>query len=360
MNEDFIQFEKSIKKKHSINWTPKYIEETRTNLSKATFVPIAIKVFEKLGWDIVFQDETTAEAKRKGHWDKWTEKITVLFEYGKVTVKSVSLGSEMWDNGRNSKRVKLFIYALAQTEKEFDRDDLIELEKEVEKTNYWDDYEIPESLPKPKKRRNPKLWIPIIGGIITSLILGYLIALLSVEGVYILLLFELGAAFAIGYALQLLIKLSDVTNYEKLHYIIIGMVILTFVSNQVFQYQIILNQGNFRPFSFWEFMSVRFENGLNLKDINTGWIGLVISWILQFVVTYFLGIVRMQGALTSYLLNKVPMEVIDFAVYHFVKEKTEDQVRVELSKMGWSDKQDQEQVFECIGSIQGAYEMQRM
>lgn len=66
-------------------------------------MPIVIKAFEKLGWDSVFQDEISAEAKRKGDWDRWTEKISVVYEYRKVKVKSISLENEMWDNGRNSK-----------------------------------------------------------------------------------------------------------------------------------------------------------------------------------------------------------------------------------------------------------------
>jgi hypothetical protein len=54
------------------------------------------------------------------------------------------------------------------------------------------------------------------------------------------------------------------------------------------------------------------------------------------------------------------MEVVDFAFYHFVKEKTEDQVRTELSKMGWTEEQDQDEVFESISAVQGATELNRM
>lgn len=157
MNEELKKYESTIKKKHSFNWTPKFEEEFRTDLSKTVLVPIVIKTFEKLEWDLVFRDEISAEAKRKGDWDRWTEKISVTYEYGKVKVKSVSLGNEMWDNGRNSKRVRLFKYAFQQTEKEFDKEALKELEKEVERKNNWDDYEIPESLPLPQKRKKTEI-----------------------------------------------------------------------------------------------------------------------------------------------------------------------------------------------------------
>ena len=360
MTEELKKYESTIKKKHSFNWTPKFEEEFRTDLNKNVFVPIVIKTFEKLGWDLVFQDEISAEAKRKGDWDRWTEKISVVCEYGKVKVKSVSLGDEMWDNGRNSKRVRLFKYAFQQTEKEFDKEALAELEKEVEKANNWDDYEIPESLPQPKKQKEPQLWIPIVGGIITALILGFIVAFLSVKGIYIIGLFEVGVAIVMGFVLKQLIKVSNYTFYDHLHYLLIGMILITYISNQYFQYQIILNENNFEPFSFWEFMQARFEAGLTIKSLNTGWIGLLISWALQLVITYFVGVLRLSSSLISYSLERVPMEVVDFAYYHFVKEKTEDQVRAELTKIGWNKKQDQDEVFESIGALRGATEYRRM
>ncbi|GAL60571.1 hypothetical protein [Algibacter lectus] len=360
MNEELKKYEPTIKKKHSFNWTPKFEEEIRTDLNKTVIIPIVIQTFEKLGWDLIYKEQTIAEAKRKSDWNRWTEKITVSFDYGKLTIKSVSLGNEMWDNGRNSKRVKLFIHAFQKTEKEYDREAIAELEQEVEKTNNWDDYEIPENLQQPKTRKEPQLWIPIIGGIITSLLLGYIVAFLSVKGIYIIGLFELGVALVMGFVLKQLIKKSNYTIYNHLHYLLIGMILITYVSNQYFQYKIILNENNFQPFSLWEFIQARFKAGLTIKKLNTGWIGLLVSWILQLLITYFVGVLRLSSSLISYLLERVPTEVVDFAYYHFVKDKTEDQVRDELSKMGWTEKQDQEEVFEAIEAIQGATEMNRM
>ncbi len=360
MTEELKKYESTIKKKHSFNWTPKFEEEIRTDLNKTVIIPIVIQTFEKLGWDLVYQDNKNAEAKRKGNWNRWTEKIAISFDYGKLTIKSVSLGNEMWDNGRNSKRVKLFIHAFQKTEKEFDRETLAELEKEVEKKNNWDDYEIPENLPQPKIRKEPLIWIPIVGGLITSLLLGFIVAFLSVKGIYIIGIFEVGVAILMGFVLKQLIKLSNYTFYDHLHYLLIGMILITYISNQYFQYQIILNENNFQPFSFWEFMQARFEAGLTIKKLNTGWIGLLISWGIQLVVTYLIGVLRLASSLTAYQLERVPMEVVDFAYYHFVKEKTDDQVRSELSKKGWTEKQDQDEVFESIGAIQGATELNRM
>ncbi len=360
MTEELNQYEKAIKRKHSFGWTPKYEESFKTGLKETVFTPIAIQTFEKLGWVVVYQDDKTVEAKKEKSWSEWGNKITVTYEYGKVKVKSVSLGNEMWDFGRNSKRVKLFIHVFDETHKSFDSTTIKELEIATERANNWDDYEIPDSLPQPKERREPQFWIPIIGGIITALVLGLMVAFLSVKGIYIIGLFEVAVAIAIGFVFNYLIKLSNYTDYEKLNYILIGTVVLVYVSNQYFQYQIILYENHYEPIGFVEFIKLRLEGGLIIKSLNTGWIGLVLSWVFQLGFTYLIGMLRLVSNLTSYQLDRIPMEVVDFAFYHFVKEKPENQVRMELAKMGWTEKYDQDEVFESIGAVQGAVELNRM
>ena len=62
----------------------------------------------------------------------------------------------------------------------------------------------------------------------------------------------------------------------------------------------------------------------------------------------------------DYVIERVPVEVVDFAYYHFVKEKSEEEVRAELAKKGWSDIRNQDEVFEAISGLQYAYECNRM
>ena len=360
MTEDLKKYSSSIKKEHSIAWTPKFEEEFRTNLNKTVFIPIAVQTFEKLGWDLLYQDEDTAKAQKgRTAWD-WGQEIKVTYKHGKVHVKSVSVGNEFWDRGRNSKRVKLFIYAFKQTEKEYDKEALKELEEEVIRVNNWDDYEIPESLPQAKKRREPKLWMPVIGGILTALLLGFLVAFLSLKGVYVIGLFEVGVALAMAFALKLLIRASNYTFFEQLHYLLIGMIVLTYLSNQYFQYKIILAEDGLSAFGFGEFMQARWKAGLTIKSLNTGWIGLLISWVVQLVLTYIIGALRFISSLTVYQVERIPMEVIEFASYHLIKDKTEAQVRSELSKMGWTEKENQDEVFEAIGALENATELNGM
>lgn len=362
MEESLRIHEKTIIKKHSFGFAPKFEEEFKTGLSEKLFISIAEKTFENLNWDLIYKNDKTIEAKRKESSfgiEKWTEAISVIYNHRKVSVKSESLGNEMWDNGRNSKRVKLFIHAFKETEKSFDKEALNQLEIEIDRKNNWDDYIIPENLPQPKEVRTPNFIIPLIGGFISSILLAYLIAEVSLNIIYVIGLFEFLAGLAIAFSLKYLIKISNFTEFQKLQYLLIGMIILTYVLNQYFQYEIILRENNYERIGFLEFIKIRFEEGLTIKKLNTGWIGLVISWILQLVITYYVALSKLISDISTYKLNRIPTEVIDFAFYHFIKDKTENEVRIALSKKGWSDERNQNEVFEAIGAINDVKELSR-
>lgn len=363
MEEIFLKFEKTIKTKHSVSFAPKYVEKFRTLVDKKIFIAIAEKTFKRLGWDVVFQNENSIEAKRREKsfgQDRWTEMITSTFEYGNVTVKSESLGNEMWDAGKNSKRVKLFIYAFQETLKAYDKNALKELEKEIDSRNNWEDYVIPESMPLPKKNKKPDILLPIIGGVILALSLGVLLAFISLKGIYVIGLFEFLVAVVMVWGMKLLIKISNFTDFTKIQYLLASMILITYVSNQYFQYEIILNENNLDRIGFLEFINIRLSEGLTVKKLNTGAIGLIISWILQLGLTGLIVYLRIVSVLTEYLINRVPTEILDYAVYLFVKQKPEDEVRNELAKKGWADKANQDEVFEAIGALQSAVELNRI
>ncbi|KFC19474.1 hypothetical protein [Chryseobacterium sp. FH1] len=355
MEEKFKSFEKSIKKKHSFSFTPKYEEEFRTQVSEKVYKQIAIETFEKIDCELTYIDENIIQAKRKQYslgFTHFSEGVSVDFKYGKVTVKSKSLGNEIWDNGQNSKRVKLFIYAFKEIEKSYDKSDLKEIEKEVEKLQNWDDYEIPQNLPIEKKYRRPNFPIVIIGSIILAIILGFLLAEASVNGKYIIGLFELLIALSITFSYKYLIKLSNFSHYDRIIYAIFGTIVLTYLLNQYFQYELILRKNNYDRIGFLSFIVQKLQTGLILEKVNTAWIGLIISWIFQIGWTFLICYLRIFQVVTTYKIGRIPTEVVDFAFYYFVKDKTEEEVRNELYKNGWTNKQNQDEVFEAIEGIQ--------
>lgn len=359
MTEELQRYAATIKKKHSFGWTPKYEEKFATNINKIVFIPLAIQTFKELGWNLVYQEENSIEARRKRDLWQWGQQIIVSYDYGIIKVRSVSLGNEFWDMGRNSKRVKLFIHAFQEIAKTYDKKALSELEKETERKNNWDDYKIPENLPLPIKQRKPQLWIPIVFGIVGSLLIAFIIALLSFKLIYLIALYEIAVAFALGFVLKYAIKASNYTHFDSLKYLLIGMIALVYFFNQYFQYLLFLSESGYHSLGFLDFIELRLKAGLTVKSTNTGWIGMVISWAFQLGFTYIFGVFRLGLVLTNYVLDRIPMEVVDFAFYHFVKGKSEEEVRSELSKMRWSDRQDQDEVFESIGAIQGSAEFNK-
>lgn len=339
MEETLRKYEKTIPKKHSIAFTPKYKEEFRTFVNETLFIAIAEKTFEKLSWDLVYIDDYSIEAKYKDTvWmnERWTEIITATYKNGTVSVKSQSLGSEIWDNGKNSKRVRLFIYAYQETLKTFNLQDLKDLEKEIERKNNWDDYIIPETLPQPTPTKTPDITLPIIGGIFISLITGFLVAILSVKGLYFIGLFEFLVATVLVFAMKYILRFSNYTDFNKLQYLFGVMILLTYISNQYFQYEIILNANNLERIGFLNFLQIRFTQGFTINKINTGWFGLIVSWIIQLGLTGIFVYFKLASTLTKYIIERVPPEVVDFTFYHLLKDKTEEEVRAELAKKGWA------------------------
>ena len=360
MTEDLKKYKNSINRKHSFGWIPTYEEEFRTNLNKTVFFPITKEVIEILGWELIFTDESSIEAKQNAEAFHWGQIIRINYQLGNIKVRSKSIQSPFWDVGRNSKRVKLFIYAFKALEKKYDRAALKELEEKSIRALNWDDYEIPNALPQPEKQVTSKSWIPIIGSLVLSIFLGFLIAYFTIQFTYFIGIYEVATGFLIGLGFKFLIKLSNYTNFDRLNYMLIGVILVAYILNQYFLYGFIMSENNFEPIGFVNFIQLRLEQGLTLESLNTGWIGLVISWIFQIGLTYGVAQIQISSHLTEYQLEKIPMEVMDFALYHFIKGKNETAVRQELSKMGWSKKEDQNDVFESIGALHAVQEANRM
>ncbi|WP_228463206.1 hypothetical protein [Chryseobacterium cheonjiense] len=91
-----------------------------------------------------------------------------------------------------------------------------------------------------------------------------------------------------------------------------------------------------------------------------GWIGWIIIWIVQLGLTGLVAYLRIVVVLTKYVLERIPVEVVDFACYHFIKSKSEEEVRRALAEKGWSDKKDQDEVFDAIGGLQNVTALNRI
>lgn len=340
---------------------PKYSKTFTSRVKSELIYVVTLEVFDRLEWEVVYQnqEERTVEAKR--HRDsRKGEKIIVQFDLkGNITVCSTSLGGELWDMGRNSERVLLYEHVFEEVTTEMSEEKLLNMKTEIDKEENWDNYVIPESLPAPKSLTEPNIWIPIIAGVFGVTVLGGLFAVVS-QVIYILILFEVGIGIGLGYTLGIGLKKGNYTNYSSFFRIILVSVIGIVVMNQVFQYLIIINQHGFvGQVSFYQFLEARFQAGFVIKDFNTGWIGWIAVWCFQLIVIGWVCWLRLFSTMIQYRVDRVPMEVIDFAFYHLIKGKSEVGIRNELARMGWIESREQDNVFEALASIQESMYMNR-
>ena len=349
--DNYRDFIKEIKPKHSFGFNLKHSESFQTELNYDAISSIFAEAFEKLDWRIVFHQKKQIEAKRGNSFDKLTEKITAVIEKsGRVHVISESLSGIVWDTGRNSKRVKLLIHVFNEIAATYNDEKLGALLSEIEKSESLEDYTIPESLPQPEVEGEQSVWIPLTISVISSVLLGLVFAF-ALKHFYIILLYESGLGIALAFLITLGIKRGKYTNYVVLRSItglaVVGIVFL----GQYFQHLFISLDYSDYNLSFIEFMEFKFEAGFEFDGYNTGWIGMLVILIVQLVVLYSSGILALTQNLTDYQIKRVPGEVIDFAIYHWSKSESEDIIRKELSLKGWVLKTDQDKVFDALGAI---------
>jgi hypothetical protein len=361
MNIEYENLRNTIKRKHSFKYKPDFTESFKTDIKDNQIIPLIIEVFEKLEWPIVFRDNKSVEAKCQGDFSKLVGKLTIKkINSNRIEVKSKSLEGNFFDFGKNSKRTGLFIALFQKLATEYkENGKLAELETEFEKQNNWSDYEIPTELPKPKEFGKPNLTLSIIGGLIIAILFGLLIAFLTINFTYFIGVYELGIGFGIGYFFGQILKKTNYIEFRPIQLLVAGMMIVMFITSQFTQYQLIISENNISELGFFEFMKMRIEHGLTIKDLNTGWIGLSLSWVFQMVFPYFLAIGKIAGVTANYMIERIPEKVLEYTIYLFDMEKSESEVRAELAQKGWNKKADQDDVFQAIAEISGFQQMNR-
>jgi hypothetical protein len=361
MEIEYENLRNKIERKHSFKYKPEFSESFKTEINENQIIPLIIEVFEKLEWQIVFQNKKSVEAKCQGNFNKLVGKLTVTKNNsGRIEVNSKSLEGNFFDFGKNSKRTGLFIALFQKLSTEYkESGKLTELESEFEKQNSWADYEIPTELPKPKEFGEPNLVFSIIGGSIIAVLFGLLIAFLTVNFTYFIGVYELGIGIGIGYLFGQVLKKTNYIEFRPIQFIIGGMMILMFLTNLFTQYQLIIAENNISELGFFEFIKLRFEGGLTLKDLNTGWIGLSLNWVFQMVFPYFVAVNRVAVITANYTIEKIPGKVLEYTIYLFEMEKYESEVRAELTQKGWNKKSDQDNVIQAIAEISGFQQMNR-
>ena len=196
-------------------------------------------------------------------------------------------------------------------------------------------------MPHPKFQEKPNLAITILGGLIISISIGLIIGLLSQKFIYIIGIYELGIGMSMGYFFSKVLKKTNYIEFDKIKIIIGFMCFLIFFTSQFLQYLLIIIDNNITDLSFIEFMIFRIENGLMIKTLNTGWIGLLLSWIFQIVFPFFLAMSQIASSIMNYSIEKIPEKVLEYVFYLLDNDKSESEIRAELASKGWNNPEDQ-------------------
>ncbi|GAB5525652.1 MAG: hypothetical protein Roseis2KO_35240 [Roseivirga sp.] len=353
--EQYNNFIKTIRKKRSWGLTPKYSETLQSGLNPQLSIALAVEVFERLQWKVIQYDQEGVIALRpkKNLMSPEDEKISVsLIDQKTIKIESKSTGQEIFDMGRNSVRVKLFIHVFNEIRDLKTEEELSELEKELIRSENWDDYKVPSNLPSPVKIREKKPILFYIIVSISALLISFIFAIVLLQ-VHLILLFESLIGWLMSTIIVKAAKIADYTDFKSISLLTVFVTLTIIFGSQYFQYQITIYQHpELNTLSFLQFLELRFRQGFTIDSMNLGWYGWIGLFILQFVIIYYMNMVLVFAGLIRYMKDRVPKEVIDFALYHLVKGKNEHGVRTELSTKGWSEKQHQDYVFEAIGAIQ--------
>ncbi len=350
--EQYKDFLKTVKQKNSIAWTPKYQELIKTELSGSLIFAIAEEVFEKLDWEVAYYNGETITAFRNNYWKEVMHKISVIpNSKGSISIISESTKG-IFDSGKNSRIVKLFIHVFNEVLETKTPEELANQEEEIQKTENWDDYEIPDKLPKPPPLKTPNPLAFMLIGLTAMMVLSFLLAY-AMRFIHVIFLYEVLVGIGLSFILIKAIKWSNFVQFSPIQVFSIIAAILITISAQYFTYLILLYENpTGTDFSFIDFIKVRIEQGFTIRSMNLGWYGWAGILLVQPVVIAAVTIQRVLVSLLVYIAESVPEEVIQFASYHLVKGKTEQDVRTELSTKGWSGKTNQDHVFKAISSIQ--------
>ncbi|WP_289056132.1 hypothetical protein [Carboxylicivirga marina] len=343
--------------KHSFGFSPKYIEEVTPKISTRAYIEIAKKAYEKLDWELIYENDSELNGLRCNDFGSVKEKISIsVTDAKKIKIQSKSENG-IWDMGNNHKRVKTFIETFDSILDSITEEEIKQIEEKAIAKDNWDDYVIPEKLTPPLKYKEPFIPSLIIGYLLLALGLGYIISLLSLNGLYVLFLFEVLVGLILAYSLKIFLPLSGYTDFKNIKMIILGSIILLFLSNQFFQF--LHFQKEYTELTFGTFISERLKQGFLLKGINIGTVGQIAIWVFQIGFSYLIAYINVLKIIIGYTIDRVPDDVINFAIYNMAKNKTESEIKIELSKKGWKNEIEHEVVFEAIGCIYGGQQINR-
>ena len=358
MAGNYKSLEKSLPKVHKFGWTPSFEKSLQTSHSPEILSEITAQTVEKLEWVLFFKDEEVLKAVRKNRFNTHTEEISIRIRNGGITVKSHSIGNEIWDNGRNSRRVQLFLHVFQELISSFSPSELKELEKEIIKDANWENYQIPETLPAQPLPKGKKFWILVIGAIGVSLVIGFIFGFLVQNDLYIIPLFEILIGIGIGKTFIWIMKLIDEDRFDQVLLVLIGSTLLTYIVYLFTRYSISMMADGltYSDLPFLAYLELLLNYGLGIFPESLAWVEGILLWLIHIVVIGFIAYFTLSLSYNSFITGRVPRDEWEYPFYLYAQQKSEEQIRSSLAEKGWDTRENQNKVFMAIQVIYASRE----
>ncbi len=349
MEEKYQQYRKSLKGKHSFGFftEPSYKEDFSISIKPRVAIYLFAKALEQLEWGIAeFNDEELygARLNKKG---KELQALSVLYkDLFTLEIKSESKDKNGTDWGKNYKNVKLLIHVYQELTAQYTRQRYEETEKELDKRYTWEDYKLPEALPVPpvyKEANKRKFIFGFMLICIPLLVVNFVFSFCNLSSWVIVS--EVGWSFFVAYALKYLFRWSwynDEKTIREISYVIVITVLLISIG---INYAGMFITEKFHPVSAWNYWKY-------LPHVSLDW-GIVLSTFIIKIYTvaflYLIPNIYIPIRLYNFTNWKYPEEVINLVYYFKVKKKsTNNFIKAELSKRGWTDERLQKELIEIV------------
>lgn len=315
----------------------------KTSLPRDIVMSSAERAVKILYWEIIISEKDCLRAIRSNDY-KGTEEVTIIYCDGELTIECRLLESSL-EFQRKSKRINEFKLAFNEITQELVSSEKIEEElqytKELERQT---EYVVPESLSKPPVIKEQKWFYFIQGTLLLTSILGCLLAMFS-SFIYYIFLFDSAIGVAVAFVYAFLVKKSNVSNFKKI--IISGFIsILTiYFLSQLIRFLFIVNKHNIIDASIFDYFQEKFNAGIQIEDFDLGSIGLVVAWLVELATSLGSFYLYFSMKFTKIELEKIPSDVLDFVAYLIDEGKNDSEIRNELSRMGWTDIENQNSVL---------------
>lgn len=350
MGKNYKAFENELSRQHRFGFfkKPNYEKTIEVKLDEALCEAVIQKAVELLGWRLLSVERGTIVARSTEKWGTHGRIEISYMETNRIRVKSESWLDQRWDLGRNSIRVQLFIEVFREAAEKLTEGNKEQVSK-LQRVNFGlYDYKIPEHLPSPTAFLKTRKWVPVVFGLIVSVILGVFAGYLSYLDLFVAFTKELILGFSLWIAIVAGAKLGNYLKISGLLWISLACVGVFFLITELSIY--FFEAGNeIFQLSVFQYSDERLNELFGSHKLSKILIGMIIYFgIFLLIGSSF--VINLKTTVSEYERKKIPKEVIELVRYFIINKKTTQQIRIELSKRGWNKKETQDLIFKTVAT----------